>query len=741
MTSTRDRFSINIDEDYELYGIDPNVDLDDWSFLDAKPEPIPEKTEEEKRLFEQLLAPSIPEEEIQHEIHDRLKSLIAETTEFIKNDVKVELSAPIEIPEVKEKPQVDKNSFEHKQAARMSAMMKKLVTSTQKAEEITDFIKTITKSDKMERKMEKEAGIILKHRHHHKHRHREQKDEKDMTEEEKKKEEERRKRKEEKRKRREEEKKRQEEEERKKKEEEKKRQEEAKKEPMKFLSRYQREPGAVKTVIRDLDETERLNSKFKLERKKREEEAEKEAERQRKEMEERQQKFFADLELEAEKHRRELQMEEEIKNSKAPTMSDMLKQIQSPKAEAAPVVKPKAKPKEDKPPPRASAQQIAAFMAEREKKIKPRDPRPLLVVELETNKEDTTKVGSHYSNTFKKNVQEALAKKLTPVLKRWKKRKVKFAWKVLIFMRFARQLAAAKARKRQEKKRRRRACHKAKKTFSAIKIQRAWRRFWAKQQVKRKAQMAEVNAKADQNQLEKVRKLLNDQITTSPQQKPAPRRRQQRDYNFPNVQDPDTTWMKAQPDAMQLFDDFLDGLPDKKRENPVLGINGEKITGPFQAESQSIPLTDDIDDYLAKFNQRIVLPDEPDEAGSTPKAPAKQAPKEVKPPPEPQDDVIRKAREEGYNFKDPTTIERMEKMRQRRFGKQEPKDERPLERFNRIYGNQRSSPQRSSGSNQPSHVVQHVHRSEFKHNDERTRRLQKLKKAWLSGPPEGAEDS
>lgn len=725
--TTRDRFSINIDEDYELYGIDPNVDLDDWSFLDAKPEPIPEKTEEEKRLFEQLLAPSIPEEEIQHEIHDRLKSLIAETTNFLNNDVKVELSAPIEIPEVKEKPAVDENSFEHKQAARMSAMMKKLVSSTQKAEEITDFIKTITKSDELERKLEKEAGIILsesgkkhRHRHHHHHKHRESKEGDEAKKEEEKKKEEEQKKEEEKRK-----------------EEEKKKQEEKKpeeKKEMKFLSRYQREPGAVKTVMKDLDETERMSSKFKLERKRREEEAEKEAERQRKEMEERQKKFFADLEFEAEKHRRELQMEEEIKNSKAPTMSDMLKQIQAPKTEATPVAKPKPKPKEEKPPPRASPQQIAEFMAEREKRIKPREPKPMLLVDLDTNKEDTTKVGSHYSNTFKKNVQEALAKRMAPALKKWKQRKVKFAWKVLIFMRFARKLAALKAKQRQENRRRRRACHKAKKTFSAIKIQRAWRKFWAKVQEKRKA---EENAKADKERVEKVRKILNEHITQPPPEQ-KPRRRAPREYNFPNVQDPDTAWMKPQPDAMHLFDDFLEELPEKKRENPARGVNEEPITGPFQAESQSIPLTDDVDEYLAKFNQRIVIPDEPDEAGD---ATEETGPKEVRPPPQPESDVIRRARQDGYDFQDPTTIERMERMRQRRFGSKEKKDEKPMERYNRIYGNQPRSPQRMSGSNQPVHVIQnvHVHRSEFKRNDERTRRLQKLKKAWLGGPPEGAE--
>jgi hypothetical protein len=44
---SRDRFAIDLTEDYEIYGIDPNEDLDDWSFLDAKPEPLPEKTEEE----------------------------------------------------------------------------------------------------------------------------------------------------------------------------------------------------------------------------------------------------------------------------------------------------------------------------------------------------------------------------------------------------------------------------------------------------------------------------------------------------------------------------------------------------------------------------------------------------------------------------------------------------------------------------------------------------------------------
>ena len=54
---------ITFDEAREFNDLIVNENLDDWSFLDEKPEPIPEKTEEEKLLFEQLLQPTITEED------------------------------------------------------------------------------------------------------------------------------------------------------------------------------------------------------------------------------------------------------------------------------------------------------------------------------------------------------------------------------------------------------------------------------------------------------------------------------------------------------------------------------------------------------------------------------------------------------------------------------------------------------------------------------------------------------
>lgn len=715
----RDRFSINIDEDYELYGIDPDINLDDWSFLDQKPEPIPEKTEEEKRLFEQLLAPSIPEEEIQAEIHDRLKSLIAETTEFIKNDVKVELSAPIEIPDEQIKPMIDTNSFEHKQAVRMSTMMKDMIRSTQKAEDITDFIKNITKSDELEKQIlaqeEELEPVPLAE------------DAPTPSQEpaptptpavpapvpipEPPK-------------------------------------PESKKEQTSFLGRYKRKVGAVNTIIRDLDETERLSSKFLMERKKREEEAEKEAARIQKEIEERQNKFFASLELEAEKHRREVQMEQEIKASKAPTMSDMLKQIGRDKAKPEPAQpKPKPKPKEEKPA-RASSQQIAEFMAEREKIVSKTKEKPMLLVDLDTNKIQEPKVSSHYSKTFKKNVETALKAKLIPLLKRRKQLKIKKAWKVLIFMRFARQLAAAKARKELLLRKRQQEQTKldnAKQLFSAIMIQCAWRKFRIAQKAKRAEEKAkQQKEKEEMSALDKARKVLAEHMAPTP---PPPK--QTRTFHFPQIQDPDTAWLHQRRNPLDLLDDddFLDDLPDRpvSSSKKLTGINGEEITGPFQAESQSIPIQDDIDDYLAKFNQKLPVQDPPpvftriDPGQRKPDATTTQ---EVRVPEKEEDDLIRRAKAEGYDFKDPKTAQRMQKMMQRRFnGSGSLKDETGMERFNRLYGNNRGGPAALVGSNEPPrHVYNpHVHRSSFKKNDQRAKRLQKLKKVWLSGPPDESQ--
>jgi hypothetical protein len=65
------------------------------------------------------------------------------------------------------------------------------------------------------------------------------------------------------------------------------------------------------------------------------------------------------------------------------------------------------------------------------------------------------------------------------------------------------------------------------------------------------------------------------------------------------------------------------------------------------------------------------------------------------------------------------------------------KNETPVERFQRLYKNPQAVATRSSGSGsdvRPS-PNQYVHKSAFRKNDTRTRRLQKLKQIWLNGPP------
>ncbi|KAH0787775.1 TKL family protein kinase [Histomonas meleagridis] len=294
------RFSINLDEDYELFGIDPNENLDDWSFLDAKPKPIEEKTEEEKQLFQRLLTPTISEEEIQTKIHDKLKTLIKETSDFIKNDLKVELSEPIELPPEEVKKQIDENSFEHKQAVRMSTIVKDIFETTQKAENITDFVKDITRSDEIAKEIEtsqtdnniietppkpkevppqitevpKDIQPIKEEQHEHK--------------------------------------------------------------ASNFLNRYTKKRNPINTILKEQEETERMKSKFLQERKKREEAAAAEIELQKKSMQEKQKQFFDDIEKEVEKHRREIQMVNEVKNSHQPSTAEILNQIkqqETPKVE------------------------------------------------------------------------------------------------------------------------------------------------------------------------------------------------------------------------------------------------------------------------------------------------------------------------------------------------------------------------------------------------------------------------
>jgi hypothetical protein len=696
----RERFSINLDEDYELYGIDPNENLDDWSFLDAKPEPLPERTDEERRLFEQLLAPLIPEEEIQTEIHDRLRALLAETTQFLENDVKVELAAPLEVTDEAAKHEVDPESFEHKQAVRMRSIVQDMVRSTQKVEDLADFLHTITGSDEMADELQRTGAISVPDADSPPSSAPQPTPPPDH---------------------------------------------EPSAPPRKaeepgLLSRYKRKPSAIKTVMRDLDETERMNSKFLLARKKRQEELEQQAEQERAAVEERQKQFISSLEFEAEKHRRELRMAEAMKNSKPVSLTEMLKQIQqdAPPPQSRPKI-PAAKPETKPPaPPRASSEQIAAFKADRDKAFEPPQAPVLIVVDLTTAKLSDPEPKAHYSKTYEGNVQKALKAKLGAALQNRGKRNLAKAWRVAIFLKFA--VADTLARKKQVIARNRSRApfriwrRRADEAAAARTIQRVWRKCILRKRHLVRVQQSERDRIAreqrtaaevqEKSVLDRARAAIAARVPLAPVPEAKPKRRAP-EFSFPAVQDPDVAWLRgAGGSALELFNDFLEELPD--RPPPA------QSEPPAQAESQSVPIEEDMDEYLSRFNRQIVVADEP--------PPPPGAALEVPPAPEQTEEELRgRAQREGYSFSNPETAKLMRKMLNRR--QVDPyKNETPVERFQRLYRNPQGGTTRSSGSG--SDVAPppnpHVHRSAFRKNDSRTRRLQKLKQIWLSGPPDGS---
>ena len=77
--------------------------------------------------------------------------------------------------------------------------------------------------------------------------------------------------------------------------------EEIPKKNVSFLNRYEKKSPETNTILKSLDETERLSQKFAEERKKREEEAKREAERKQKEIEEKSRKFLEMLQKEQER--------------------------------------------------------------------------------------------------------------------------------------------------------------------------------------------------------------------------------------------------------------------------------------------------------------------------------------------------------------------------------------------------------------------------------------------------------
>jgi hypothetical protein len=70
---SHDSFTVDFTEDDNACDIDPNENLNDWSFLNADPEPLPEQTEEDRLLFKQFLTLLI----CNGEIHEYLASVAA----------------------------------------------------------------------------------------------------------------------------------------------------------------------------------------------------------------------------------------------------------------------------------------------------------------------------------------------------------------------------------------------------------------------------------------------------------------------------------------------------------------------------------------------------------------------------------------------------------------------------------------------------------------------------------------
>lgn len=743
---TRDRFSLNIDEDFEIYGIDPNEDLDDWSFLDTKPEPIPEPDEEEKRLFEQLLQPAIPDEEIQTEITDRLKNLIAETTDLINNGMKVELSEPIHIDEELIKKVIDKDSFEHQQASRVSSLMQEILRSTIKAEDTATMIEDFTKSDRLAEEYEKEEVVALAE---------DPIPEKDsepepepeiedvQTTESA----------------------------RKTTENPREKKEKTEKKPTQFLARYKRNPTAIKTILKDQAETDRMKAKFAAERKKREEELAAQQIQIEKDLEEKHKQFFESLDKEVEKHKKEVEIIEEIKNYKAPTISEMISNIRGPaEAEQPAPPKPKSKPKEPKPE-KVTPEKYNEFLKQREQanaKIAQKQQKTMIIVELSTNPMTEHAPKSHYSKTFQTNLLNAMKEKIKKVLDGKKKNlHLKEAWKIAIFIKFTHQLSLArrkmsfmlykesqifklwKNKAKNSTAKQDRLFNSIKRTISAIRIQSAWRSYVIQQKAREarqkshqlQKQMKEKIEEQKNKAIENARAVISQQFPQKENSSSlsSPKRPKKSPFSMDVPEDIDEDWITK--NSINIFEDsdasFLEELPDNPPPKPQ--YKGKQN---IQAESQSIPLTDEIDEYLTRFNQNIVIPPEeleqiPQNDEEMPDSPQAQTSTSPKPPGLPADEIRKR---EDYDFQDPKTMQTMKKMMNKRFNQSNPyKNEKPVERFQRLYKNTQSSTNSSQTKSPAKQPPPQIHRSQFKTNDTRTRRLMKLKKVWLNGNPNEEE--
>ena len=737
----REAFSINLDEDFEIYGISPDVDLDDWSFLDAKPEPIPEMSDEDKKLFEQLVAPSITDDEAQSEIHNRLKTLLDETDRFLQNDVRVELSTPIEISPEQANTLIDKDSFEHKQAEKVSNMVKDIIHVSQKSEDIDDFIKNVTKSDEVAVEIEKENSRPSTNNIEQNESNKEELED-DKVEQPKVVPE--------------------------------------KKEHTLFLNRYLKKQS---DVMKEHDETERLSTKFLQERMKRREEDEAELKRKQEEMERKQKEFFKSLEVEAEKHRREVQMIKDMKENHAPSFSEMISNIQKKPQQYKQVhqkniiQKPKQPVKEQ----RMNEGKINEFYSKREQMIKPftsdfRVIEPLLVVDLKTDKEQIEKPKHHRSNNFKNDIYKKLNEKLIPAIKKkLQHRNDSQRLRIAIFMRLAYHLRLNQAAKALQKEmflkrallqwNQKKVLQKLGNMIAATKIQRTYKSFIVMKKAKeaqKRAKEAEIQAKkeiGEQQLIQKTRELVE-------QRAPGILNRQEDElieissfsFDFPELpdfSDIDLDWIDDLEDInLDDFDEtdqFLAQLPDAIEES-ISPIRNTRKKPKMVVESESLPLEMQEESFLSEYNSIDFLNKKSKEVDLKPKPPDDQRPpsprarKSHKQPNityhEPDQEQLlaeyeemkKKANSEGYNFENPRTQAMMKKMIQRRTNIANPyKNESPIDKFHRLYGNNNNSGG-STKNHFNKYIAPAVRRSEFRYNDSRTRRLMKLKQIWLNGP-------
>jgi len=708
-SSERTRFSINLQEDFLIYGIDPNDKLDDWSFLDEKPEPIPEKTEEERELFEQLLKPTILEEEVNKDINERLKNLLRETTELIsKNQEALDdhfarkstnANSVVDLEQVN----IDKESPEYSQANRVRSIVQSMLRTTEKADDMTSFIENVTKSDKIALQtlnIPENVPSVSSARFLPPASPRIQKEKEKTSDIQNTK-------------------------------------TEIINETLQNVTQVAEKPkplffaNFIKKITENqessktIDETERLSTKFMAERKKREEVAAKEVERRQKEIEDKSNAFLKSIEEEVIKKEREDKFVSEIKSRKPATVSEMLDQI---KHKDPQVSNEKTAPKGIKEEPKLNTQDIIkeyndkrnAAMISNEMKHE-----PVISVSLLSSKLKPIQPKYHESKTYLSNVYKSLREFFTSSLKKKKEAtKIQSALTIAVFIKMTLCI------KRNNK------CKYVQQRIHFFKWLLLFRKRRTLDQLKFAFSAAIINTFVKRNLTRKMKALQEKQKKTQKIKKDI------MEYIIPEFdgRDLDTSWLEKFKDDSD-FESFLDELEDRKHSNIV-----EPSLPKIVAESQSVPLEDGIDDYLAKFQgnnatsetvlldkvrkevQSIVKKNRDSDSKSTSSiSPVRQSQTSMNAPSEESTEINslqEQAQREGYNFNNPQTAELMERMRNRRKQNNH-KNEKPVERFKRLYGiNSQINPE---SQNQKPNIMH------FKRSDNRTKRLQKLQRAWFDG--------